>query len=126
LLEAERPVSDVRGVTVTLLFERDDLPALGEHRQHVAERRLDRIATAVQQHQWRLSRIGRAVDFVIQLEAIDGRISGLGGRGGVHSVVEKDRENGDDDEWFHVSASAAQWEVAGRARSSKSFPPIQH
>ena len=47
LLEAERPVGDVRRVAVALLLERDDLPATCKLGQDVAERSLDCVAATM-------------------------------------------------------------------------------
>src|SRR4029450_13826730 len=76
LLEAERPV-DVGCVAVALLLERDDLSRPGERRQYMAERRLDGVAAAMQQHEWWLVQTRRSVDLVVQPETVDGGKSNL-------------------------------------------------
>jgi hypothetical protein len=76
LLETERPV-DVGCVAVALLLERDDLSRPGERRQYMAERRLDGVAAAMQQHEWWLVQTRRSVDLVVQPETVDGGKSNL-------------------------------------------------
>ena len=74
LLEGERAVH-VRGVAVSLLLEGDHLSRLRDEGDQLAERGLDGGAAAVEQHERDavLSRI--AVDLVVELEPVHGRIA---------------------------------------------------
>jgi len=47
LLEAERPVCNVRGMAISLLLKRDYLPVACDLRQHMAEGGLDRVSAAM-------------------------------------------------------------------------------
>ncbi|MCY1303098.1 hypothetical protein D9M70_527900 [compost metagenome] len=75
LLEAEWPLGDIRRVSIALLLEGDDLAPTGQHRQDLAERRLDGVAAAVQQYEWRLRGVGDAVNLEIEAQAVDGRVA---------------------------------------------------
>ena len=75
LLEAERPLDDVRRVTIALLLERDDLPLARERRQDLAERRLDGVSAAMQQHERRSRGVRDAVNLEVESEAVDGSVA---------------------------------------------------
>src|SRR5262249_11845568 len=65
------------GVTMPLEFDGNDLPVLGEGRHRRPEREVDGQKTAVHQHQ-RLS--ARAMDLVVEVEPVDGRVAALATR----------------------------------------------
>src|SRR5690349_15160013 len=77
LLEAERPVGNVRRVPVALLLERDDLPVTRKLRQDVAERGLDCVAATMQQYEWWPRSVGNAVNLKVNSQAVDGSIADL-------------------------------------------------
>ena len=77
LLEAKRPVGDVYSAPAALLFKCDDLPLGCQQRQDPAERRPDRVAAAMQQHERKILAIRNAVNLIINAEAVHRRISAL-------------------------------------------------
>src|SRR5256712_13869822 len=86
LLEGEGAVH-VRGVAVSLLLERDHLSRLGGERDELAERGLDGGSAAVEQDERNAVLRRIAVDLVVDLEPVHGRVTALnspgcgGGRG---------------------------------------------
>ncbi len=74
-LQAQRAV-DVGSASVGLQVHRDHLPSLGERREGLGEH-VGRAHSAVQQDQ----RLSRAVDLIVELEAVDRGVAGFDGRG---------------------------------------------
>jgi len=69
--EGEGTAGDVGGAAVPLLLEGDHLPSRRQQRQDLAEGGVDGRAAAVQQEQRHLAGVFRAVNFVIDAQAID-------------------------------------------------------
>jgi hypothetical protein len=62
-------------MTVALLFDSDDLTCTREKRKKLAEVRLDRRTSTMDEQQRHLARTSLAVDFVIHPESTDGCIT---------------------------------------------------
>src|SRR5215210_2858229 len=72
LLEAQRAI-DIGSVPVSLEFDRDELPGLGQQWQHLSKVGLNGSETAMKQDQ----RFTGPVDFVVHLKAVHRGISHL-------------------------------------------------
>ena len=77
-LKAEGPVGNIRSVAESLLLKGNHLPVAGEFRKQFAERCLNGIAAAVQQHQGWTLRMRSSMNFVIHVKAIHRCIAFLG------------------------------------------------
>ncbi|MNJ49071.1 hypothetical protein D3C77_442860 [compost metagenome] len=114
LLETERSLGDVGGVAVALLLESNDLTLGRQRGKNLRKRRLDGVATTMQQHKRRLSSVSDAVSFEIEVQPIDGGVTGL-----IHrSILRK--------ACGHNCLVAAEWSFRQAVALSKVLPEKLH
>src|SRR5262249_38935793 len=78
LLEGEGTI-DVRSTAVALAVVDDHRAAPGKSWEDLAERRLERRAASMQEHERRSGVPGLPVDLVVEVDPVDGRVALLGG-----------------------------------------------